>query len=177
MVKPLPNKSAKIIPLAQPKFDKEKKEDQDSLQEAAYYYTLDLLMEDFGKQHESSFCALCEPMKVMGLHRDEVIASLNYTLFTTFFPDFEEYMMELKETMVHRLLRRQSGSQFKTWQEKMRHLVDIQIKKDAESFLKDIEKHLKKHTGFELPPARAKAILAGTLKKLQALWVPQKFTH
>lgn len=55
---------------------------------ASFLYTLDLLVDSFGKKHVKKYCALCEPMRVMGEHRDEVIVQLVVALFTSFFQSF-----------------------------------------------------------------------------------------
>jgi len=171
-----PESTHNIISLAQARAGRFKKQNESSM-ESCFYYTMDLLMEDFGKKHDRDFCMLCEPMKVLGLHRDEAIVKLNVALFTTFFPDFEEYLLEIKENMVQGLLRRNKGPTFPSWQEKLRNLLQGQIKKDAESFLDDIVKHLTKFNEVELDPERREALMDQTFERLQTDWIPDKFTH
>ncbi len=147
---------------------------QDEYQERAFYYTLELLLEDFGKSHQSVACALCEPMKIMGKHRDEVMAQFHYTLFTLFFPSFSEYLTELKESLLTSVLRRgdrdaERGSQ--SWQERLRQSLDTQVEVDAKQFLEDILKHLKKFSGVEVDEERQGQILRKTLGQLKAEWM------
>ncbi|MDX1385997.1 MAG: hypothetical protein R3257_00300 [bacterium] len=145
--------------------------------EACFYYTLDMLTEDFGKKHESEFCALCEPMRVMGQHREEVALELSVVLFTTFFPKFEDYLLEIKESMLQNLLRRERGPAFGSWQKKLLSLLRLQVKKDVTSFFEDIQKHLKKYCAAELPADRLETLVGRAMIRLKKDWIPEKFLH
>jgi hypothetical protein len=166
----------KIVSLAQGRGTREERLEKGS-KEACFYYTLDLLIEDFGKKHESEFCSLCEPMRVMGLHREEVAVDLCVALFTTFFPKFEDYLLEIKENMLQNLLRRERGPTFGSWQKKLLSLLRTQVKKDVESFLQDIQKHLKKYCAVEMPLDRLEELLYRSLARLREDWIPEKFLH
>lgn len=167
---------SKVVSLAQGRVPREECLGKGA-KEACFYYTLDLLMEDFGKRHESEFCSLCEPMRVMGLHREEVAVELCVALFTTFFPKFEDYLLEIKESMLQNLLRRERGPAFGSWQKKLLALLRTQVKKDVESFLQDIQKHLKKYCAVELPSDRFEELLSRSLVRLREDWIPEKFLH
>ncbi len=147
---------------------------QDEYQERAFYYTLELLLEDFGKPHQSVACALCEPMKVMGQHRDEVMAQFHYTLFTLFFPSFSEYLAELKETLLTSVLRRggrDEAPSAQSWQERLNQNLEAQVEIDAKQFLDDILKHLKKFSEVEVDAERQRQVLQKTLGQLKAEWM------
>ncbi len=137
----------------------------------AFFYTLDLLMEDFGKKHQGSQCALCEPMKVVGQHRDVVMVGLAIALFTTFFPSFENYILEMKDNLLQGLLDRRDRKDYGSWKEKIKVLVEDQIKKDLSDFLQDIQKHLLKYTGNPLEESRFEQIYQKALSRLQKEWV------
>lgn len=146
-------------------------EEVPSNQSNAFYYTLDLLMEDFGKKHQREHCALCEPMKVMGLHRDEVMVRLNLTLFTTFFPSFEEYLLEMKDKLMEGLLKRRAEGEPKAWQARVKKLVQAQIEEDVGDFLGDIQKHLIKYSKVKLENKRRDKIFLETLTQIQKEWM------
>jgi len=168
-------KEAKVISLAKHRSSSVPGElpggDVHNVQERDFYYTLDLLMEDFGKKHVSDHCALCEPMKVMGKHRDEIMEEFALTLFTTFFPSFDEYVLEVQETLTEGLLRRDCQPESHSWKDKLKFLLKNQIKKDMESFLLDIGKHLEKYASVPLEEAHREKILGTTMKRLQEEWI------
>ncbi len=147
-----------------------------SSQEAAYHYTIDLLMEDFGKKHFSSRCVLCEPMRTLGKHRDEVIRDLHHSLFTMFFPDFEDYLLEIRESLVQKLLRRDQEV-FPSWKEKLVSQLKSQIRRDAWGLLEDIFKHLKKYCGVTYEPLKQEDFLNRLIQHIFQQWVPDKFRH
>ncbi len=139
--------------------------------DAAFLYTLDLLMEDFGKKHLRQNCVLCEPMKNFGLHRDEAIVHLGEALFTTFFPSFRDYVSEMQETLLHGLLDRRERGSFKSWQDKLKNLFRQKIAEDLKDFLEDIYKHLLKHAGVSIDSARREQIFQKTLACLEKGWI------
>jgi hypothetical protein len=139
--------------------------------EEAFFYTLDLLMEDFGKHHRAAQCVLCNPMQVMGLHREEVMIRLLVTLFETFFPLWEEYVLEIKESVLQGLLDRRNRKGYGSWKEKLLDLVNQQVEADLGDFLRDIEKHLGKFSQVELEPMIHDRIFAKAFQILQERWV------
>lgn len=169
------SKEAKVISLAKYRNAPVPKElpggDTSEIQEKNFYYTLDLLMEDFGKKHLSENCALCEPMKAMGKHRDEIMEELAFKLFTTFFPSFDDYILEVQETLTEGLLRRDRPPESRSWKDKLKALLKNQIKKDLERFLLDIDKHLEKYASVPLEAPRRERILTTTMKRLQEEWI------
>ena len=132
-------------------------------------HSLDLLMEDFGKRHVKENCALCEPMKILGRHRDEVMVELGEALFLAFFPSFEGYLAEVRDGLLQGLLNRQ-GKAYDSWQEKVRELLCLQVQSDADDFVSDIQRHLLKFSGVELEPERRASILAGIMARLEEKW-------
>lgn len=147
-----------------------------SSQEAAYQYTIDMLMEDFGKKHLQARCVLCEPMRTLGLHRDEVILKLHQSLFLLFFPDFEDYLLEIRETLMQKLLQRDDEF-FPSWKEKLTSQLKSQICKDAWGLLEDIFKHLKKYCGVSHDSPKQEELLARSVGWIYQEWVPKKFRH
>lgn len=147
-----------------------------SSQEAAYQYTLDMLMEDFGKKHLAARCVLCEPMRTLGLHRHQVILRCHRSLFLLFFPDFDDYLLEVRESLVQKLLRRETGD-FPTWQDKLMFQLKAQIRRDAWSLLEDVLKHLKKYCEVDYGPLEEKRLLQKSLEAIFQDWVPEKFRH
>jgi hypothetical protein len=136
----------------------------------AFDYTLDLLMEDFGKRHQKDSCVLCEPMKTLGLHRDAVMVDLSETLFLAFFPDFESYVLEVREGLVQGLLDRRDRKAYDSWQEKLKELLRKQVLSDLGDFLSDIQKHLMKFAGVEIEAERRVAILQQSMERLERGW-------
>lgn len=171
-------KDAKIIPLSNPTLDKEgagsKVSDSSVKLEGAYLYTLGLLMEDFGKEHKRGSCVLCEPMKSMGMHRDEIIIKLVQTLFTTFFPSFEDYWLGLKENLLEGLMsRKKGGKAYDSLQAKLKDLLQEQIEKDVRDFFGDIKKHLQKYAQVEIGESREEKIIAASLEGLKGGWMKE----
>ena len=139
--------------------------------EEAFVYTLDLLMEDFGKRHHPAQCVLCNPMQVMGSHREEIMTRLLVTLFETFFPLWEEYVLEIKESVLQGLLDRRDRRTYGSWKEKLLTLVNRQVETDLRDFLRDIENHLRKFAQVELPEERSERVFADAFQTLQERWV------
>jgi hypothetical protein len=172
-----PRKGADLIPFALPLHRRRSgksaglPEALRSKEEASFFYTLDLLMEDFGKRHRPEDCALCEPMKVMGKHRDEVMVELNFALFTAFFPSFEGYLAELRDSLMQKFLSRKEGRSHGDWKDKLKQMVQEQIREDAASFLSDILKHLSKFAKVEVEAPRRKKILEQSLQRLKSEWM------
>lgn len=139
--------------------------------EDAFLYTIDLLMEDFGKKHLPQYCALCEPMKVMGKHRDAVMEALVYSLFTTFFPSFASYLSEVRDNLMQGLLERGERRSFSSLKEKLQALLRGQIQADLKDFFTDLRKHLMKYTGTPLEPEKEAEVLGRVLDRLFAQWI------
>lgn len=139
--------------------------------ESAFYYTLELLLEDFGKKHCPKSCALCEPMKVLGLHRDEVMVRLCERLFTLFFPSFKDYLRDLKSQIMEGLLKKTPEAQNGTLQARMKTMVLAQIYEDIGDFLGDICKHLKKYANVEIDGQRKVKIQKTTYQRIQKEWM------
>ncbi|MFO1463569.1 MAG: hypothetical protein U1F66_07300 [bacterium] len=137
----------------------------------AYDYTLDLLMEDFGKKHQKENCVLCEPMKTVGLHRDAVMVDLAETLFLAFFPSFEGYVLEVRDGLMQGLLDRRERGPYESWQDKLKDLLRRQVLNDLGDFLTDIQKHLLKFAGVELEAERREAVLAEAMARLERDWL------
>jgi len=139
--------------------------------EEAFLYTLDLLLEDFGKRHDPNRCVICNPMQVLGLHRDAAMEKMLVTLFETFFPVWEEYVLEIKDTVLQGLLDRRGKRTYGSWKEKFLELVQKQVETDLGDFQKDIENHLRKFASVELEPERVQLVFNQALKHLQATWM------
>lgn len=139
--------------------------------EESFVYTLDLLMEDFGKRHLPAQCVLCNPMQVMGLHREEIMTRLLVTLFETFFPLWEEYVLEIKESVLQRLLDRRDRKTYSSWKEKLLEVVNRQVESDLRDFLRDIENHLRKFAQVELAEDRSEHVFSEAFRILQERWV------
>jgi len=137
----------------------------------AFDYTLDLLMEDFGKKHDKETCVLCEPMKTVGLHRDAVMVDLAQTLFLAFFPSFEDYVLELRESLTQGLLDRRERGEYDSWQDKLKDLLRRQVLADLGDFLGDIQKHLIKFAGVEIEAERRETILGQAMARLERDWL------
>ena len=167
-------KTAKVIPLRSggPRRDRPASQASEHLHELeAFDYTLDLLMEDFGKKHSKESCVLCDPMKTLGLHRDAVMLDLTETLFLAFFPSFEGYVQDLKETLVQGLLNRRDAKRYDSWQDKLKELLRDQVASDLGDFFTDIQKHLIKFAGVEIEPERREEILAQAFARLEKGWM------
>lgn len=167
-------KSAKIIPLRSggPRGRRGGSQATEHLHELeAFDYTLDLLMEDFGKKHRKDCCVLCDPMKTLGLHRDEVMLDLTETLFLAFFPSFESYVQDLKESLVQGLLDRRDPKRYDSWQEKLKNLLREQVMADLGDFFTDIQKHLIKFAGVEIEEERRATALAKAYTRLERGWL------
>ncbi len=150
----------------------EAKVDKENLDpEEAFLYTLDLLLEDFGKRHLPSHCVLCNPMQVMGMHRNEIMVKLLVTLFETFFPVWEEYILEIKDSVLQGLLDRRNRQNYGNWKEKFLGLVEQQVETDLRDFQKDVENHLKKFAQVEVEPARSEEVFAAALTRLKEEWI------
>jgi hypothetical protein len=139
--------------------------------EDALLYTLDLLMEDFGKKHLPKYCVLCEPMKVMGKHRDAVMVDLLHSLFITFFPSFSAYLSEVRDNLLRGLLERGQKRSFDSLKDKLQALLREQIAADLKDFFGDLRKHLLKHTGVKVDAAKESKIISKVMDKLQAAWI------
>lgn len=169
--------SAKIIPMAagyraRSKSLKTKGEGEPSVvPEDALLYTIDLLMEDFGKKHLPKYCVLCEPMKVMGKHRDAVMVDLLHSLFVTFFPSFSAYLSEVRDNLLRGLLDRGPKRSFHSLKDKLQTLLREQIAADLKDFFTDLRKHLLKHTGTEPEAAKEAEILGKVLDRLAEEWM------
>lgn len=167
-------KPAKVIPLRSggPRRQRGASQASEHLHELeAFDYTLDLLMEDFGKKHLKESCVLCEPMKTLGLHRDAVMVDLAETLFLAFFPSFEGYVQDLKESLVQGLLDRRNPRRYDSWQDKLKDLLREQVLADLGDFFTDIQKHLIKHAGVELEEERRAEVLAQAFGRLERGWM------
>lgn len=132
-------------------------------------HSLDLLMEDFGKRHIRENCVLCEPMKILGKHRDEVMVELGEALFLIFFPSFEGYLSEVREGLMQGLLSRQ-GKAYDSWQDKVRELLYLQVQSDADDFISDMQRHLLKFSGVEINLERRTLILSKMMSRLEEKW-------
>lgn len=139
--------------------------------EDAFVYTMDLLMEDFGKKHLSKYCALCEPMKVLGQHRDEVMVELLVVLFTTFFPTFHGYLLEVRDNLVQGLLGRRERRTFDSLKEKLHTLLEEQIEADLKDFFTDLRKHLLKYASVELEGEKELQVLGQVFVRLRQDWM------
>ena len=135
-----------------------------------FLYTLDLLIDSFGKKHVKKYCALCEPMRVMGEHRDQVIVQLVVTLFTSFFQSFRNYLAEVNGTLLKDLLDRRKAEGFDSWQQKLKGLVKIQIESDLSDFLEDVQKHLQKFAEVSLEEERKKNIINLAAVEIEKKW-------
>jgi len=146
--------------------------DKDQLDpEEAFLYTLDLLLEDFGKRHLPDRCVICNPMQVLGMHRDAAMVRMLVTLFETFFPVWDEYVLEIKDSVLQGLLDRRGKRTYGSWKEKFLELVEQQVKTDLHDFQKDIENHLRKFASVEIEPIRAEEVFAAALKQLKESWM------
>jgi hypothetical protein len=140
-------------------------------EEDTFLYTMDLLMEDFGKKHLPQYCVLCEPMKVVGKHRDEVMVELLVVLFTTFFPSFQDYILETKEALLQGLLDRREKKSFDSWQNKLAVLLQRQMEEDLKDFLNDIQRHLLKYSGVEIEADKFQHMLTQAMFVLKEEWM------
>ncbi len=138
--------------------------------EQAFLYTIDLLMEDFGKRHRTELCALCNPMKIMGRHRKEVMIELLMALFTTFFPSFENYVSDVKGSLLEGLLDRRDRRTYSNWKEKLKCLLNNQIETDLQDFLRDIENHLAKFSQVSVEDEQHEEILEQALQQIHKNW-------
>ncbi|HEX5035324.1 MAG TPA: hypothetical protein VFW62_12665 [bacterium] len=136
-----------------------------------WIHTLDLLMEDFGKKHRKELCVLCEPMQILGLHRDAVMVDLAESLFLAFFPSFESYVMEVREGLLQGLLDRRDRGNYGSWQAKLKELLVRQVATDLRDFIGDIEKHLRKFASVELEEERRAAIFTEAFSRLEKEWL------
>jgi len=136
-----------------------------------FLYTIDLLMEDFGKKHDSRRCVLCEPMKVAGMHRDKVALELAVALFKIFFPSFQNYVLEVREKLVQGLLDRRDRKTYPTVKDKIKALLTTQIQSDIDDFLLDIQKHLQKFSKGSIDDTRVDQIALEAYERLQNEWM------
>jgi hypothetical protein len=134
-------------------------------------HTLDLLMEDFGKKHRKELCVLCEPMQILGLHRDAVIVDLAESLFLAFFPSFESYVLEVREGLLQGLLDRRDKNNYGSWQDKLKELLVRQVAADLRDFIGDIAKHLLKFASVELEDGRREAVFQEAFSRLEKEWL------
>lgn len=137
-----------------------------------YFYTLDFIINDNLKNHHSHRCVICEPMKLMGCHRDIVIQDLLITMVTTFFDDYEDYKEEVKGIVVDSLIRKnKSKKNFSSIQERVDHLILEQLQVDVEDFLSDIEKHLVQFRQSPLTDLRRMEIVNAVMNLLKKTWI------
>ncbi len=139
--------------------------------EDSFYYTLDLLMEDFGKKHLLEQCILCNPMRVYGEHRDEVIFRLLVALFYRFFPSLDDYLADARKNLMEGLIIRKNGKIYPSLQEKFSDLLQEQMKGDLRDFGREIQKHLLKHAQVEISPEKIEEVLARVMGVLQEQWM------
>lgn len=138
-----------------------------------YLYTLDLILNDYHKNHQMDRCVVCEPMKLMGCHRDQVIADLTSTMVKVFFGEFQEYREEIKAIVLEKLLRKDAnGKVYATLKERMQALVLEQLRADVKDFINDIEKHMGKYVHAFLDEPRRETIVDQVIGLLHKNWIP-----
>lgn len=162
--------SAKIIPI-RAHGSRQLKGSAGDVANDPWCHTLDLLMEDFGKKHRKELCVLCEPMQILGLHRDAVMVDLAESLFLAFFPSFESYVLEVREGLLQGLLDRRDKGNYGSWQEKLKELLVRQVAADLRDFIGDIEKHLRKFASVELEDDRRDAVFQEAFSRLEKEWL------
>ncbi|MBI2337132.1 MAG: hypothetical protein HYU97_10290 [Deltaproteobacteria bacterium] len=143
-----------------------------SLVKEDYLYTLDMIINDAQKDHYKEHCVVCEPMKLMGTHRDRVITEMAGTMVGVFFEDFTQYCEDVKGIVLEKLLRRDAqGRIYPTIQARFNELILEQLEVDIQDFVVDIEKHLLKYTQSNLSAKRKEMIVKNTLKMLKKNWI------
>jgi hypothetical protein len=163
--------SAKIIPIRAHGSRALKGRAAGETQHDPWCHTLDLLMEDFGKKHRKELCVLCEPMQILGQHRDAVMADLAESLFLAFFPSFESYVLEVREGLLQGLLDRRERGNYGSWQEKLKELLVRQVATDLRDFIGDIAKHLLKFASVDLEEERRETVFQEAFSRLEKEWL------